>query len=67
MSRILQVIQYGWMHSEQMMQDSWWRRILIFGDILWCFHRYRMWSNEYLKENFYFRTKDEREQLGGGD
>lgn len=39
-------------------------RCLIFFDILHCYQKYRMWSNQYLKENFYFRDSAERSSIG---
>lgn len=29
-----------------------------------CFLKYRMWTNQYVKENFYQRTAEEREAIG---
>lgn len=29
-----------------------------------CFLKYRMWTNQYVKENFYKRTAEEREEIG---
>lgn len=32
--------------------------------MLWAFFQYKMWSNQYLKENFFFKSDSEREKVG---
>lgn len=31
---------------------------------MYCYHRYRMWSNQYLKESFHLRSSSERKSVG---
>lgn len=65
--RIKQVTTYGWKHSgevAQIMHKGLLFRIMIFGDILYCYLAYKMWSNQYIKEKFYLQTKAERNALG---
>ncbi len=67
MSRIKQVIKYGWKHSKVIAnkQDRGLSyQLAIFFDILYCFKKYRMWSNQYLQEEFYLKTKLIRKQIG---
>ena len=68
MIRFLQVIKFGWKHSAQMASqtsNNMLRRCGIFVDMLYCFFVYKMWTNQYLKENFYNLNDDERQKLGG--
>lgn len=66
MSRILQVLKYGWKHSGEIVSnekvDK--NRISLFADIVYCYFKYRMWSNQYLRENFYKLDKTKRAKLG---
>lgn len=32
--------------------------------MMYCFLKYRMWTNQYLKENFHHKTKEERKKIG---
>lgn len=66
-SRIIQVMQYGWKHSAQIAgqhKENKIKRFIIFVDIMSCFHKYRMWSNQYLKEDFYYKESSERHEIG---
>lgn len=68
MIRFLQVIKFGWKHSAQMASqtsNNMLRRCGIFVDMLYSFFVYKMWTNQYLKENFYNLNDDERQKLGG--
>lgn len=63
--RIVQVIKYGWQHSKEIVEKNpGCNRISIFFDILSCYRKYKMWSNQYLKESFWAKSKEERETLG---
>lgn len=65
-NRIAQVVRYGWRHSK--VDDSNYsglvRRLCIFADILYCFFKYKMWSNDYIKEKFYSVSSEERKRIG---
>lgn len=66
-SRLRQVVKYGWRHSDQIAKShsvSFLMRIRIFIDILNCFIKYKMWSNQYVKEDFYFKSTRERQKIG---
>ena len=68
MIRFLQVIKFGWKHSAQMASqnsNNMLHRCCIFVDMLYCFFVYKMWTNQYLKENFYNLNDYERQKLGG--
>lgn len=66
MGRIAQVISYGWKHAGQIANsDSTSKsRIGLFLDILACYSKYRMWSNQYLNEKFHVLDKNERQTIG---
>ena len=66
MSRIRQVIEYGWMHAGQISQNifSGKKRFSLFCDIFSCYLKYGMWSNQYLKEKFWELDKSQRETIG---
>lgn len=67
-NRIFQVLKYGWKHSKEASQnlakESTIKRIMIFLDILLCYNKYRMWSNQYLKERFYELSEKQRNSIG---
>lgn len=65
--RIKQVITYGWKHAGQVMiieKKGIYFRIKIFIDIFYCFNIYKMWSNQYLKEQFWTLSEEKRSELG---
>ena len=65
--RLKQVINYGWKHSGAISKNEGFssgKRIAIFFDILRCFNKYKMWSNQYVKEKFYSLSKQERAETG---
>lgn len=65
--RLKQVLKYGWFHSGVIQTESnrgVFFRTKVFIDILYCFNIYKMWSNQYLKEKFYFLSKSERKLIG---
>lgn len=67
LKRLKQVITYGWKHAEQAMKlekKGISFRIKIFIDILYCFNTYKMWSNQYLKEQFWTLPKEHRNKIG---
>ena len=67
MKRIRQVLKYGWLHAGQICDShalSILLRIRIFVDILYCYRHYKMWSNQYLKEDFFNKSNEERKRIG---
>lgn len=67
MKRIRQVLKYGWLHAGQICDShplSILLRIRIFMDILYCYKHYKMWSNQYLKEDFFNKSNEERKRIG---
>ena len=67
MKRIQQVLMYGWMHAGKICESQSsgvLLRIRVFIDILYCYKHYRMWSNQYLKEDFFNKSIEERKRIG---
>ena len=64
--RIRQVFHYGWMHAGEISRDffSDKKRLGLFFDILSCFNKYGMWSNQYVKERFWALSANEKESIG---
>lgn len=64
-----QVIECGWRESKSFISDSesgfWGRcRLFVYFDILISYARYRIWSNQYTKEKFFFLSASERSLIG---
>ena len=67
MNRIQQVLKYGWLHAGKIsasQSSGLLLHIRFFIDILYCYNHYRMWSNQYLKEDFFNKSKEERNRIG---
>ena len=67
MNRIQQVLKYGWLHAGKICESQsagTLLRIRVFLDILYCYNHYRMWSNQYLKEDFFNKSNEERKRIG---
>lgn len=70
-TRIKQVVSYGWQHAG-VIQDKIEAgetslikgRLSLFIDILHCYSKYRLWSNQYLKDKFYNLSTEEKDSKG---
>ncbi len=64
--RIRQVAKYGWLHAGEISEKEYAgkKRISLFFDILFCYRKYGMWSNQYLKERYWELDKQSREDVG---
>lgn len=65
--RLQQVFKYGWLHAGKIAaseNSNLQFRLKTFLDILTCFHKYKMWSNQYLKENFHRLCEEDRRKIG---
>ncbi len=67
MNRFRQVSHYAWIQSFDIAKAenkgaSY--RLKIYYDMMRCFLKYRMWTNQYIKENFHKRKAVEREEIG---
>lgn len=64
--RIRQVAKYGWQHAGQISDKEFGgaKRLRLFFDIIHCYRRYSLWSNQYIKEHFWTLNKQERDEIG---
>lgn len=63
--RIKQVLYYGWRHAKEAVAlANTHNRVWYYVDILLCYHKYRMWSNQYIAERFYELHGKAREAIG---
>lgn len=66
-NRLTQVLKFGWQHSGEITvkhNESAFVRMRIFVDIIYCFYKYKMWSNQYLKEDFWYLNEEDRSLVG---
>jgi acetyltransferase-like isoleucine patch superfamily enzyme len=63
--RLTQVIQYGWKDATLLSKDQevGKGKLGIFCDILFCFLKYNVWSNQYKKEKLYALTGEEKKAI----
>ena len=63
--RLKQVCKYGWQDAKTISQEPEVvkGRLAIFCDILHCFMRYNVWSNQYKKEKLYLLSGEQRETI----
>lgn len=66
LNRIRQVAKYGWQHAGQISEKEFGgsKRLRLFFDIIHCYRKYSLWSNQYLKEKFWTLNKQERKEIG---
>ena len=66
LNRFFQVVVWGWKHSGIIVSEHHYKasHFELFIDILRCFCKYHMWSNQYLKERFYELSSSERNEIG---
>ena len=63
--RLKQVCKYGWQDAKAISQEPEVNKghLAIFGDILHCFLKYNVWSNQYKKEKLYSLCEKERMEI----
>ena len=63
--RIKQVCEYGWKDAQALSQEegSQKGKIAIFIDILYCFFKYNVWSNQYKKEKLYLVSGNQKQEI----
>ena len=62
--RFIQVSRYAWKESKDLSAETGKSRLSLFFDMLQCYRRYLMWTNQYMKEKFYQKSQEEREVIG---
>lgn len=65
-NRLKQILDYGWRHAGEICasDDNAHCRLSLFFDILSCYRKYHIWSNQYLKERFWQLTPQQRDEIG---
>ena len=53
MNRFRQVVHYAWKQSKAIASQTQKSRYALFLDMIRCYQKYRMWTNQYIKEKFY--------------
>lgn len=63
--RLIQVCKYGWQDAKTISQEPEVNigRLAIFRDILSCFLKYNVWSNQYKKEKLYLISDEQRKTI----
>ena len=61
--RIRQASKYGWNHAKEICEKENLNVIRVFFDIMYCFFRYNLWSNQYKKEKLWSLQKDKRKVI----
>ena len=64
MNRFRQVARYAWKESKDLSAEIGRSRLSLFFDMLGCYRKYLMWTNQYMKEKFYEKTPEERAEIG---
>lgn len=64
MNRLRQVALYAWKQSKELSAETGKSRFSLFFDMLQCYRKYLMWTNQYIKEKFYQKYQEEREKIG---
>ena len=65
--RFIQVSHFAWAQAKVMSKGEGkklYGRLRIYIDMLYCFLKYRMWTNQYIKEQFWTKSDEEREFIG---
>lgn len=67
MNRFQQVSHYAWQQSNDIAKaenQGAIYRLKIYVDMMRCFLKYRMWTNQYVQEDFHHKTETERQDIG---
>lgn len=64
MNRFRQVSQYAWRQSKEIAPQAGKSRLWLFCDMIRCYRKYLMWTNQYIKEQFWSKSNQERERIG---
>lgn len=63
--RIKQVCEYGWKDAQTLSKEEEAKKgkIAIFLDILYCFFKYNVWSNQYKKEKLHLISGEQKKEI----
>lgn len=62
--RAQQVLCYGWQHAGILAKRHNKCRLYVFLDIIYCYNHFKLWSNQYLEEDFCSLSKPRRKEIG---
>lgn len=63
--RLKQVFKYGWQDAKSISEDPHFNknRVAVFYDILHCYLKFNVWSNQYKKEKLFFLSGEQRKTI----
>lgn len=64
MNRFRQVSHYAWRQSKEIAPQTGNSRLWLFCDMIRCYRKYLMWTNQYVKEQFWLKNAEERDRIG---
>lgn len=64
MNRFRQVSQYAWRQSKEIAPQAGKSCLWLFCDMIRCYRKYLMWTNQYVKEQFWSKNAEERDRIG---
>lgn len=64
MNRFRQVSHYAWRQSKEIAPQTGKSRLWLFCDMIRCYRKYLMWTNQYVKEQFWSKSAEERDRIG---
>lgn len=64
MARIKNLIKFGWQHAGDISSSDKIKKTRVFCDIIMCYYRYHLLSNQYKKERFHLLDSQQRDVLG---
>lgn len=64
MNRFRQVSHYAWRQSKEIAPETGRSRLWLFCDMIRCYRKYLMWTNQYVKEQFWSKNAEERDRIG---
>ena len=64
MNRLFQVAKYAWVQSKELSSETGKNRLWLFYDMLFCYRKYLMWTNQYINEQFWSKGANDRKDIG---
>ena len=62
--RLTQIFKYGWSDAKKVAQKHNVSNLTVFCDVVKCFFKYRLRSMQYVKEDFFSLSKEDRDRIG---
>lgn len=64
LQRLIQVVKYASNHSKNLGEKHLGKRWHIFSDMILCYAKYGIWTNQYVENGFHLLGKEEKKKLG---